>query len=251
MRRLTIFFSMLVATLAPSLLFPALAQDTSDRVAAIVLIERDPWLMVIGSDSPTFAFYSNGDVIYRTEKGYKESTLDKTQQIKFLHSINVEKLSVAAKHYDASQSTDQPTIILAIIGKAKPSIISVYGSLRSSEVREALPPEVSAAYDTLKTFSDPAARDWLPEKIEVIIWPYEYAPDKSIFWPKDWPGLSDAATVKRGEDTYSIYLPSTKYAELKIFLESRKEKGAVEIGGKKWAASVRFPFPDERKWMGH
>ena len=40
----------------------------------IVLIERDPWLMVIGSDSPSFALYDDGTLIYLKtfESGKKE-----------------------------------------------------------------------------------------------------------------------------------------------------------------------------------
>ena len=29
----------------------------------VVLVETDPWLMVIGSDVPTFALYENGQII--------------------------------------------------------------------------------------------------------------------------------------------------------------------------------------------
>jgi len=31
----------------------------------VVLIETDPWLMVIGSDVPTFALYESGQIIYK------------------------------------------------------------------------------------------------------------------------------------------------------------------------------------------
>ena len=31
----------------------------------VVLIETDPWLMVIGSDVPTFSLYENGQIIYK------------------------------------------------------------------------------------------------------------------------------------------------------------------------------------------
>ena len=82
-----------------------------------------------------------------------------------------------------------------------------------------------------------------------MIWPYEYAPEASIVWPKNWPGLHDVSTVKRG-DSYSIFVPSADYAAVRHFLDTEKEKGAVEIGGKKWAVSIRMPFPGERSWMG-
>lgn len=36
--------------------------------------------------------------------------------------------------------------------------------------------------------------------------------------------------------------------QLGEFLMSRKPKGAVEIGDKKWAVSVRYTFPSEPTW---
>jgi hypothetical protein len=33
----------------------------------VLLTEYNPWAMVIGSDSPTFALYGNGTVIWRAE----------------------------------------------------------------------------------------------------------------------------------------------------------------------------------------
>jgi hypothetical protein len=33
------------------------------------------------------------------------------------------------------------------------------------------------------------------------------------------------------------------------FLKTQKEKGAVEIDGKKWVVSYRFAFPSEPVWL--
>ena len=71
----------------------------------------------------------------------------------------------------------------------------------------------------------------------------------SILWPEDWPGLLAPNTKKRREDFYSVYVPSEKLPELRRFLESRKQRGAVLISGKKMSAIYRFPFPGELEWM--
>lgn len=47
----------------------------------------------------------------------------------------------------------------------------------------------------------------------------------------------------------AAYLPSTSLAQLRAFLKRRSDKGAVEIDGRKWSASIRFPFPQEQLWM--
>lgn len=81
-----------------------------------------------------------------------------------------------------------------------------------------------------------------------MIWPYEYAPDRSIDWPADWPGLTSEHSVRRG-NAYSIFVPAADLERLIAFLGTRRERGAVQIGGRKWAASIRLPIPMERMWM--
>jgi hypothetical protein len=81
-----------------------------------------------------------------------------------------------------------------------------------------------------------------------MIWGYEYAPDKSIYWPKNWPGLKSPNTLRRG-DSYSIFLPGKEIPKLVDLLAKQKEKGAVEIDGKKWAVSIRYTFPSEPVWF--
>ena len=91
------------------------------------------------------------------------------------------------------------------------------------------------------------SQEWTPHYLEVMVWPYEYAPDTSIVWPKDWPGLNSKRSFKR-EDSYSIFLDGSVLPELQKFLRKEKEKGAVEIDGKKWAVSFRSVFPSEPVW---
>jgi hypothetical protein len=99
----------------------------------------------------------------------------------------------------------------------------------------------------LTQFDVPGAYEWEPAYIEVFIWPYEYAPEESIAWPNDWPGLNSEMTFPYG-DSYSIFLEREKLSALKEFLGTRKERGAVEIEGKKWAAWWRPVFPSEPVW---
>ena len=206
----------------------------------VVLTEENPWLSVIGSDSPTFALYSNGEAIYRSGEGFKFIRLSEKEVRALLVDLDVGALSCLKGEYEASEATDQPTETIVVNHGLKPTVVSVYGT----PDKENVPVKFRTAYDRLRSFSHPAARDWLPAKIEVMIWPYEYAPEPSVIWPKDWPGIDDPATMKRGEDSYSLFVSSSDYPKLVRFLKTQRERGAVEIGGKKWAVSYRFPFPD-------
>ena len=62
-----------------------------------------------------------------------------------------------------------------------------------------------------------------------------------------WQELADVLKA-HGVRTYSIFLDGSVLPELQKFLRTQKEKGAVEIAGKKWAVSFRSVFPSEPVW---
>ncbi len=57
-----------------------------------------------------------------------------------------------------------------------------------------------------------------------MLWPYEYASEPSIAWPKDWPSLSSKDTIKRGADSWSVYLPGELMPQLEAFVKTPKGK---------------------------
>lgn len=213
----------------------------------IVLLERDPWVEVLGSESPRFALYSDGQVIYRTEGGFRSVRLSEAEVRSIKNSLWAANSPTYSGQYQVAEATDQPDSSLLIYGN--PSVfLSVYGSLDDEQVTSRLPLPVAKAFDTVRTFESARSEPWMPAQIEVMIWPYEYAPEASIQWNEQWPDLSAPSTIKRGE-SYSLFLPSNEFAALKSFLAGRKPKGAVEINSHKWSASYRIPFPKERLWM--
>lgn len=222
------------------------AGGSTDRVRPlVVLVETEPWAMVIDSDSPRFALYSDGLVIYRHGREYRSVRLGDEERRVLLASLDVESLACFTGGHGNTAVTDQPYHNL-FLGRGGPlSLVSVYGARFDPS---AVPPPVAAANARLAAFDHPGAHTWLPERIEVMIWPYEYAPDASIDWPADWPGLNSEHAVRRG-DAYSIFVPAADRQRLIAFLGTRRERGAVRIGGRKWAASIRLPFPMERMWM--
>lgn len=233
----------------------------------LVVLERNPWLMVMGSDSPILALYDDGGIIYLREKPAPDEPFFR-RSVSGAEKTRLElmpyDLAKVADHYELSAATDQITTVIWTPEKK----IVVYGSWRKArdfggdsnpslkafvererKRWESLPTELRQTLLRIDEQRKMSGTPWLPANIEVMFWPYEYAPDESIIWPKDWPGLSAKDTRRRGEDSYSVFLPSAKLPELRRFLETRKEKGAVLIDGKKMADSFRFPFPGEELWM--
>lgn len=227
----------------------AAARKSGVPLPVIVALKSDPWAMVIGSDSPTFAMYEDGTVIRRSGDGYMSSHLTRPQQIDLLNRLKLDNLRRWYGGLNALPGvTDQPEQNLLFYTSEQPIFVSVYGSLDTENVRSVVPQEIIDAYDGLKTFKAPG-RPWLPDYIEVMISPYENAPDASIKWPADFPGLNDAKTTRRGDDQISIFVPSSRFNELRAFLKHQNERGAVEIGGRKWSPYLRLPFPQEQLWM--
>lgn len=225
----------------------SVAQD-HEAEPLLVLIETDPWLMVIGSDSPRFAVYKNGDVIYRDGKGYRSVHLEKAEFDGLVASMNLAAVAKHSGQFETTDASDQPSEIFLGFDQETPWALFVYGRIRPGAGKDVVPPDVVNLYQHIESFANDRSTEWVPDKFEVMIWPYEYAPDASIQWPKDWPGLDDPATRQRG-DAYSLFLPSALYSQFRSLLETRRQKGAVKIGGKKWAVSYRFPFPAEDRWM--
>jgi hypothetical protein len=227
----------------------ASARKSGSAPPVLVLLQPNIWNMVIGSDAPAFAMYADGRVIFREGDRYKSVQLAAVEQQELMRSLNIQDLSSLKGYYQASDRHHQTQTFLFVFSGTSPFYLSTYGSLTDSKTRSKLPDQVVAVYDRLLSFRHPRARHWLPNSVEVMIWPYEDAPDPSIVWPDDWPGLDSPTSIQRGKDKFSLYLPSGQLGRLEAFFATRHPKGAVEIGGKKWAASTRFPFPHERLWM--
>ena len=226
----------------------AAARASGTPYPIIVMLSANPRLSVVGSDSPTFALYSDGTAIFQTKDAFHSARLSRDEQDEIIRVFESPDLVALAGGYEASDSTDQPDNSLLFYGSKTPLYISVYGHLHDKEVRAKLPKTVVAAFDRLRDFQPSNTQAWLPSKVEVMAWPYENAPDRSIIWPERWPDFKATSTRKRG-DSYSIFVASTELPALEKFLASRSERGAVEINGKRLSTSIRLPFPHESLWM--
>jgi hypothetical protein len=216
----------------------------------VMLTEFNPWAMVVGSDTPSFVLYSDGTVIFwskaETSGRYLTTKLSANEMDGFVAGLHIEELNALADSYSVDEGTDAPTNALVLRATAAPSkTISIYGSIRLIKDNQvSLPESLKADLIRLDSYNNPAAVPWAPDRVEVIVWPFDYARGASLKWPSDWPGIHAPATVKR-KQTYSIFLPSADLPRLQKLLASRKETQAMLIDGRKWACSVRFPFPHE------
>jgi len=233
-----------------------LALNSSAALCAkprVVLVEHAPWLMVIGSDSPTFVLYSNGFAIFRARdassspSGYFSAQLTAAQYQKLLSEVAVSLQKNIEDLYTDSQSTDQPMNKLHVWVNGNRKSVKVYGALRrDSEARSKAPNKFLRAFDALINFSADAS-PWVPDRTEVLIWPYDYSPERPLPWPKGWPPFEEARP-RGAQGLHQLFLPAEQFGRLREFVSSVKPKQAVLLGGRKWAISYRLPFPEEKAW---
>jgi hypothetical protein len=245
--------------LAVSNLAFAGAEPTDPEPHPIAVREvTDPWGT---TDSPAFVLYADGQVIYRDDDAdgaarYMTVRLDPERMQALTDKLR--GFAPAVGHAEQISLlpgfSDQPETRFYLDVDGKPRVTAVYGLgvdwLGDSVPKpqgDVLPAEIAALDAFLSTVRYDDASEWVPARIEVFVWPYEYAPEASIQWPKRWPGL-DAPTTVKGDEGYSLYLPGTELEAVLAFLGTRKERGAVEIGGRKWAASVQAIFPGAATW---
>jgi hypothetical protein len=218
----------------------------------VLFTEFNPWAMLVGGDTPTFALYVDGTVIFWSGDGragrYLSTRLTAPELASFSQELEEQQLSAVCPYYSLTQWTDQTTnrIVFQVHNGYK--IIEVYGSLRADHPAETgsdqLPPQLRRFLEKLIGFKSESAKPWLPPFFEVVLWPFDYAKGKPAIWPADLPDLTDSKTVKHG-DRYSVYIPIEKLDEWKSFSSKMTEKQAILLGGKKWTSSTRFPFPHE------
>lgn len=213
----------------------------------VVLMETDPWLMVIGSDVPTFALYENGQIIYKSIENKKvkfyEVILTQTELQKVIQSFKITDELYKLNNIEASYWTDQPTNVLILNIKMK-KVIRVYGRLKNDgEARGKTPTEFLEVYDNIKNYKNPKAKEWLPKQIEVMFWDYNYAQNKRP-WIEGFPDLKSPTTIKINDELYSVLIDKRDFEKFRKYYSSMAANEAVEINGKKMAISYRLPFPN-------
>ena len=226
------------------------------RKVVVLLYERNPWAMVIGSESPSFALYDDGLVIFTrpNQDGrheYASVVLSERERREFLASLPIAQFNNLLNEWELDLRTDQPTTLISIRDEGGVKLVRVYGNLERA-MKADDPQAFIEIYRRLKSFQHARAARWMPEKVEMMIWPYESA-SEPLRWPKDWPDTTHPTTRSRAEVgkegiNYSIYLTPAQYERLKKEVEG-KSIDALLISKRKWAFSFRFPFPDEDDWL--
>lgn len=250
-----------VLALATLLSFGASLHQSVARqreLPVLVVVSQNPWLHVVGSDTPMFALYAGGVVIWKTHEGaiasYSTTRLSREDTDSLLRSLALSELPPDPTPIVASSATDARTNVVHVWSGSSHQAWSVYGNVHPNDPdsdRGRVPVSVLHVLDTVRLFSPMACTSWLPEKVELMISPIDDdTPWASIDWPKGWPGLDHATTRRRGKTDYSLYLPAPDLAAFTalIGVPGNRTPG-IKLDGRRWDVRVRFPFPSEDLWM--
>jgi len=215
-----------------------------------------------GFDQPLFLAYADGTILFprTTSHGIPE-------QYTVLHvpPVSVDSLlgslGVTAALYSldslydyAPGWTDQHSFYLLLPADSGQKLVVIRAGLEDSmKLRSDVPAPFKQLYARLMAFSPPSATGWVPDSLQVSIWPYEYAPDNPpLAWPQRWPGLDSPRWKRRSDDLVkevrTIRLPFSDRPLLDSLLVARREKQAIGITGRKWAVGYRWLFPQETEW---
>ena len=228
-----------------------LPDPTFENWPRIMLFITNPWLEVIGADSPSFAVYENGLVVFRSQSAeapFLSVQLSQENREELLKQLWPGPDFFTLPDYIEADplKTDQPTNVISLRSGNSFKAVRVYGNLhKNPSVRAAAPKSFVNLFDRITSYSHEQAGPWQPDFIEIMLWPFENSALIPADWPSHWPGLQDFRTKRRGADSYSVYLPSQHFQELKELLRSMKNGQSIRLGGKKWAISYRLPFPHE------
>jgi hypothetical protein len=219
----------------------------------IVWLENDPWRMVIGSDSPTFALYEEGQLIYLKEDetgepGYFFVTLTETEKSQFLEMLAIDpQFFTLERYYEATEWTDQPNHTLLVSDHGPLKRVDVYGDVRGeAEVKQKTPRPFLELVEKLSRYDHPQATLWLPKEVEIMVWPYNSS--EALPWPADWPDLEHPTTWYRGNDSYSLYLAWPQFEQFREMIE-QESPSALLINDKTWTYGYRYPFLNEHLWL--
>jgi len=224
-----------------------------------VLVQEYTGAAVMGAETPRVAIYENGGVIYfrgdsaHNQGAYFYAELGFPALSTVISQLKtVTDLKGLKSSYSVTNGTDQGRALFYLRADNAEVVTSVYGLRPQDKDTKELPAgripnELRQLYHYLVTADFTESRPWRPAYVEAMIWPLDDAFDGLIHWPKTWPDLNSDRAIKR-KNGFSIFLDGSMRDDLKNFLAGEKEKGAVEIDGRKWTVASRPVFPSEPVW---
>jgi hypothetical protein len=217
--------------------------DAPADAPVVALYERNPWLLVIGSDFPTIAVWADGTVVYVREGASGLETLEGSIGAgtagKLARSV-VGEVRTAPEHASVGDTTDAPTVEIVARDGDSWRVADVYGLRRDDANRDA-PAGFVTAYRQLLAARPSEGTEFVPADVEVLLWGFEYANGEGIPWPADVPAPPDDVVPIDGPP-YSHVVDAKYRFALRDLVDAAGQRGAIGINGHKWAIAALWRF---------
>ena len=212
------------------------------RKPLIWLIDYNPWAMFIGADVPYFTLYESGQVIYVKSHQFRLAMLSATDVAAMVSDFQLSDTFFAHDRYiQTSEADDLHTRVLFVNLDTLKSF-GIYGFYSDQ-----LPQAFQHVFDKAGAFSDDRSKEWLPDKVEVMLTDYAHSPVTPVPWPEGWPDLhSPDSRHWNGNGRIGggrIYLPIKYFPKLQQLASKMKEKQALLINGRKYSFGYRLVPP--------
>ncbi len=208
-----------------------------------------------GYGGPLFALYADGRVIFpapfesKVPSGHLSARLPESRYRELIDAIAPESLDSLGDHYDAVTGTDPVVNVIHVWIKGRRKTVSVSGHLspmpRGMDGRAKAPAEFLRAYDAIARFTTPAI-PWMPQSLELLLWPRERFQEPVMAWPAGWPLPERAPGNRNG--LRRISLPAAEFKRLMALIPPEVAVRTMSIGKHRWSVSYHLPFPLEATW---
>ncbi|MBK9579119.1 MAG: hypothetical protein IPO40_18785 [Fibrobacteres bacterium] len=225
----------------------------------LVLYETNALTFYPFSESPAFALYDNGEVIFtrKDPQGhgikYFHEKLQKEEFFDFIRKTEFDTiLDESGENKSFSEDTDQPDNYVYRFSSKNVWFYRYYGDLRStgSPARKRAPQRLIQLFDRLAQYAPlRGLQEWIPDQYELIAQCNE-AKGKTAPWPKSLPDLKSPITKKMDETIASLFLTKDQYQAYQAAEATRPDGLKFRISGRSCFLVTRIPFPLENLWMG-
>jgi hypothetical protein len=227
----------------------------ADKWPLLVLYEANHYTFYPYSESPVFALYDDGTVIFSNSKesgftlDYSYEVLDSTSFNTLLKNLNYKKVLAKEKHVNnLVEYTSQPQNFFYYFNKDKRYANYYYGSLRKGmESRNQASKKLVELYDKLAYYTSDSAKKWTPEMYELMV--QTRKGNMGVIWPDTLPDFNSSNTIMRDSIFFSLYLTPQEFQVFEKLNEKKSKGENFVINGKECFIMVRYPFPMEHFWM--
>ncbi len=225
----------------------------------IALIKAGGWVLYSG---PDFVLYENGLVLFKRDKERLERlppkffsvNLNPQERDALVASLSITQDFLGLdSYYRIFEATDQ-LINSILLWKPIHKSVSVYGRIRKNGPPDILkdyyrptPAPFQKLFWQLETFDHPQAREWVPETLDVRLFPLKVESwvENPIPWPAEWPDI-DHPEVQKGEYGYYLSVPRSGMELLKAMFPEVGRERPVLIGKRQFKAQYWIHVPSEK-----